>query len=107
MKLFAFSLLDQKVGTYGIPFFMPHLGQAVRACIDIGQDLDTTVGRHPSDFALVELGSFDDVSGMFEQSMPINHGTVLGMLPARSPGQAELFVPSRSNGVEPHSDERA
>lgn len=81
MILKAFGLLDMKVGAFGVPFFMAHVGQAIRAVTDLGQDANTTVGRHPADFALVELGTFDDASGALTACTPVNHGTVLGFLP--------------------------
>lgn len=115
MILKAFSLLDQKVGTFSPPFFMSHVGQAIRAVTDLGQDLNTTVGRHPSDFALCEVGTFDDNTGQFEAMIAIHHGTVLGFLPSRTPVFEDMTAESRQrvlealkpNGAVPHSSEGA
>lgn len=77
----AFALFDTKGQMFNVPFFMPQLGMAVRAIVDLGSDLNTTVGRHPGDFALFELGSFDDQSGQMIPCTPINHGLVSTFLP--------------------------
>lgn len=92
MILKAFALLDTKTGAFGTPFFMHHVAQAVRACIDLGGNLDTTVGRHPADYALVELGTFDDQTGVLQAIPPHNLGTVAGFLP-QPVQQAPLFMP--------------
>lgn len=79
----AFALYDTKAGMFHAPFFMPHMGQAIRAVIDLGTDLNTTVGRHPSDFALYDLGTFDDSTGVMSPTPPSNLGLVSGFLPAQ------------------------
>ena len=81
MILKAFCLLDMKAGAFATPFFMHHDAQAVRAVTELGQDLNTTVGRYPSDFALCWIGTFDDASGVLTPSGIINLGTV-GRFPA-------------------------
>lgn len=85
MKLKAFSLLDTKTGQFNAPFFMSHVGQAIRAIADLGQDKNTIVGRHPADFALMELGTFDDDTGHLVAVNPINHGLVVSFLPPPVP----------------------
>lgn len=87
MILIGFSLLDIKTGIFNTPFFMAHAGQAMRACMDLGQDPQTTVGRHPADFQLCQVGTFDDQTGMFSIGTPTPLGTVASFLPApRTPG---------------------
>lgn len=81
MILTAFCLLDTKTGMFNAPFFMAHPGQAIRACIDLGQDMGTTVGRHPADFTLCEIGLFDDQTGQLEPVPTRQIGTVVSFLP--------------------------
>lgn len=83
MILKAFCLLDMKAGAFAQPFFMHHDAQAVRAVTELGQDLNTTVGRYPSDFALCSIGTFDDSSGVLTPTGIINLGTVAGFLPSK------------------------
>lgn len=82
MQLKAFCLLDTKVQAFHAPFFMAHVGHAIRACSELAQDMSTTVGRHPADFMLFEVGTFDDQTGSLSASAtPINHGPVLAFIP--------------------------
>lgn len=90
MRLLGFSLYDTKTGTYSVPFFMNHQASAIRAVIDLASDLNTTVGRHPADYSLCQVGAFDDATGVFEAVQPVPLGSVVGFLPAPSP--APLFA---------------
>lgn len=63
MELLSFCLLDTKTGIHHPPFFVAHVGLAIRAIKDLGSDLNTSVGRHPADYQLVQLGTFDDNTG--------------------------------------------
>lgn len=107
MILRIFALYDLKSGSHGTPFFMHHVGEAVRACIDLGQNMDTTVGRHPADFALHELGQFDTDTGLVTGQQPLSHGSVVSFLP-RQP-QVGLFDAAPGgerlsrNGMEPNA----
>lgn len=84
MILKAFCLLDIKAGAFATPFFMHHDAQAIRAVTELGQDMSTTVGRYPSDFALMSIGTFDDASGVLTPTGIVNLGTVAGFLPAKA-----------------------
>lgn len=77
----AFALYDTKGGMFHVPFFFPHMGQAIRACVDLAGDLNTIVGRHPSDFALYEIGLYDDATGTLSATAPQNLGLVSSFLP--------------------------
>lgn len=107
MEIKVFSLLDTKTGIYNAPFFMAHIGLAVRAVAELAADLNTTVGRHPADFMLVDLGSFDDQTGAFRTSVPVSLGTAVSFLEHDRPRSAELpftitgsasETPTRVNG---------
>ena len=58
-----FGIFDEKAKAYKPPFFLPEEGQAVRAFGDAANNKELDVGRHPSDFSLWCLGTFDDNSG--------------------------------------------
>lgn len=111
MKLNAYSLLDMKAGAFAVPFFMHHDAQAIRAVIELGQDMSTTVGRYPSDFALCRVGGFDDQSGgLVPLPVPENLGTIAALLPAPR-AELPLFnkeslsqVVTRPNGQVPGFD---
>lgn len=63
MILKAFAIYDVKGEVYNTPFFFGANGQAIRAFKDLANDKQTTVGRHPGDFKLMVIGTFDDNSG--------------------------------------------
>lgn len=88
MIIKAFALYDTKGGMFHTPFFMHHIGMAIRACVDLASDMNTTVGRHPNDFALYEIGAYDDATGTMASMPPNNLGLVGSFLPERP---AHLF----------------
>jgi len=59
-----FSVYDCKSELYLNPFFMSTKGEALRAFGDIANDPQSQIGKHPCDFSLMEIGSFDDAKGM-------------------------------------------
>lgn len=63
MRLRAFCVFDVKSDTYSAPFWKQTVGQALRDFADLAQDRSTTVGRHPEDFKLVQVGEFEDTTG--------------------------------------------
>lgn len=71
MKLLVFSIYDAKTLVYSQPFYMTSRGAALRSFQELCEDTKTTINKHPSDFSLVEIGTFDDADGVFEN--PNNH----------------------------------
>lgn len=75
MLLRAFSILDVKSDSYSPPFFQGTVGLAIRTFSDLVNDRSTVPGRHPEDFKLVELGTFDDSTGqMLSHDAPVSLG---------------------------------
>lgn len=60
MILNIFSIYDSKAEAYMQPFFMKTKGEAVRAFSDLVRDPQSMVSKHPEDYVLFEIGSFDD-----------------------------------------------
>lgn len=81
MIITAFSLYDTKAGVFHTPFFMTSKGAAMRAVQDLASDMNTIVGRHPADFVLYQLGSFDDQAGQLMHTAPENLGPASSFLP--------------------------
>jgi hypothetical protein len=77
MILLAFSVLDEKATLYAHPFFCAAPGQAVRYFTDWARDKEGPIGKHPEDYKLYRIGSFDDQSGIFlpQNPEPIAYGT--------------------------------
>jgi hypothetical protein len=59
MILRAYSVRDKKLEIYLNPFFVEHVGQAVRAWDQYCKDPQSPVYKYPEDFCLMEIGSFD------------------------------------------------
>lgn len=65
MKLVMSCIHDVKGETYSQPWFTPTAAAAVRSFTDLVNDPQRghTIFTHPEDYALFEMGTFDDVSG--------------------------------------------
>lgn len=87
----AFALLDTKVGTFSVPFFVRHDAEAVRIAQGVASDPNTVPGRHPEDFLLMELGLFDDSTGKFESGLLTNHGVISSFIQRRPDPGSSLF----------------
>ena len=73
MRIHAFSLYDRKTLVYHNPFFAVTDGAATRIVADIVADPNTQPGRHPGDFVLYRLGTYDDALGLMLPETPIQH----------------------------------
>ncbi len=60
MKHKLFSIFDVKAQAYLPPFCLPERGMAIRVFGDCVNSSDHQFGKHPGDYTLFELGSFDD-----------------------------------------------
>lgn len=74
MIMKAFAIYDTKSLVYGMPFFMQSAGAAVRAFGDLASDVQSTICKHPKDFILYEIGSFDDSKATFVSTNPHSLG---------------------------------
>lgn len=100
----AYTLHDVKALTYSPPFYQTNHALAVRMCKDLVADINTTVGRHPADYKLYCVGTFDDATGKLEPLNIIEHVTdIISLVPA--PTQREFFGmdTTRANGADYHS----
>lgn len=67
----AFAVYDSKVLCYGVPFFSPTIPAALRSFSDACKDVNTNLNRHPGDYQLYEIGSFDDNTCILAGLLPI------------------------------------
>lgn len=63
MNLYAYTVYDRKALQYHAPFFAVADGAAVRSFMDLANDLQTNVGRHPGDYVLYRCGAYNDLNG--------------------------------------------
>lgn len=61
----VYSVLDMKLGAFSKPFFVATDAVAVRCFSDVALDFNTDIGKHPEDYCLYYLGSFDSEKGVF------------------------------------------
>ncbi len=66
MKLHAYTIYDVASGIYMRPFFSQADGLAIRGFTDISTDAEHEIGKHPEDYTLYRMGSFNDTTGKLE-----------------------------------------
>jgi len=69
-----FTVYDEKAEIFIPPFFVPTDGLAVRAFADCVNSADHQFGKHPHDYTLFFVGTFDDSDASFQ----IEHKKSLG-----------------------------
>lgn len=72
MLMYIYTVRDSAAQVFGRPFYLANPGVAVRVFTDQVNDPSdgqNDLFRHPDDFELFELGTFDDSSGIFEIHM--------------------------------------
>lgn len=81
--LIAYTLHDVKAVTYSPPFFTTNDMVAKRMVSDLVQDNNTSVGRHPSDYKLYKIGTFDEGNAaMTPLSIPEHVVDCVALVPA-------------------------
>ena len=61
----VFTVYDTKSQAYLQPFFLQTEGQAIRAIADCVNDPEHQFARHPGDYTLFALGTFNDEIAKF------------------------------------------
>lgn len=77
-----YTLHDVKALIYNPPFPAANHAVAKRMVTELASDLNTSVGRHPSDYKLYYLGNYDDSNGSFAILSVAEHvSDVVALLP--------------------------
>ena len=71
MLLKIVSVRDSAIDAFGRPIFVASTGQAVRSFGDEVNNAQGEMAKHPADYELYLLGSFDDSSGAFDTADPV------------------------------------
>jgi len=66
MKHRIFTVFDVKAQAYLPPFCLHERGLAIRAFADCVNSKDHQFGKHPGDYTLFEMGSFDDSKAVID-----------------------------------------
>lgn len=69
----VYSVYDVKALSYAPPFICAADGVAVRMFKELVDDSNSIVGRHPADFRLYCIATFDDQRGLLVGILPPEH----------------------------------
>jgi len=61
-----FAIYDSKAESFTNPVYLNSTGLAVRTFSDSVQDPESQFAKHPADYTLFELGTYDDNSAEFK-----------------------------------------
>lgn len=64
MRQLLFSVYDSKAKVYSNPFVAGQKGSALRSFQDVSKDKTHPIGKHPEDYALYQIGEWDDDKGI-------------------------------------------
>lgn len=85
MKTKMFAIYDGKCKAYRFPHENLHAGAAIRDFQDKAASKDNTIGLHPEDFTLYEVGEYDDSNGQLSAHKNlVNLGTALSLKPSQA-----------------------
>ncbi|WNK12678.1 MAG: nonstructural protein [Microvirus sp.] len=90
MKLKVYSVHDKAVNAYMQPFYCRSKGEAIRSFTEACSDGKSNFCKYPLDYLLVELGEFDDSSGLFESREPMRIVSATEVRP-----DDEVFTPEK------------
>lgn len=98
MNWVMFSVLDKPARVFIRPWCVRHEAEAIRSFYETAVDSAHQFAKHPEDFVLYELGTFDDGSGLVhpiggEVRRVCSAAELLGRVEARGAGgeQRSLF----------------
>lgn len=80
MKLRMFSLKDVKADVFGSPFVFAKVELAKRMVRDLARDSNSMLSRHPEDFHLYEIGSWEDTTGVVAGESLVSHGSAFSLM---------------------------
>lgn len=89
MKLNVYSVFDSKLATFGRPWYELTDASAIRVFSDAvndGSNPQNQWYKHPEDFSLYCLGSFDDESGSLEKQLPLSLVTASAIFDVKKNG---------------------
>lgn len=90
MKYAMFTIHDSKAQAYITPWFLPEVGQAVRAFGDCVNSDTHQFGLHPEDYTLFEIGEYDDSNGECTPTQKLSIANGMDVLKPKT--QPDLFT---------------
>lgn len=86
-EVFAFSVYDDKAAVFQPPFFFPNKAVAIRNFGDALRNPELILSKHPGDFKLFCVGTFDEATGEFVARKPEFLVTAVDCLPTGKEGK--------------------
>lgn len=71
MNVNVYAVRDLKISAYNHPFYSQTHGSAIRAFADHCKDPQSMPHKHPEDFVLYYIGSFDDTDAKLTSCEPV------------------------------------
>ena len=93
MILKVFTVYDSKAEAYYQPHYNSATGAAIRNFTDAVNNSETTFSKHPEDYTLFEIGTFDDGKGtvtMHHAHVSLCVGNEVAVLNLTNPMYADL-----------------
>lgn len=70
----VYAVYDMKMKLFLAPFVTRNSAVATRMFADSVNGENNVVAKHPEDFALYQIGEFDEESGLLVSTQPVNLG---------------------------------
>lgn len=77
MNLNIYAIRDNQVAAFSQPFYSQTNGSALRAFSDHVNENGTPANKHPQDFDLYQLGTYDDQTGAITSMTPVRIGSAI------------------------------
>lgn len=102
MKVKCYAVLDAKISDFHLAIFDIEDAGAIRQFSDAVNDNKTKWNRHPEDYSLWFVGTFDTSKGMMAGDIPVNlvNATACMSLKNNVP-QLDLFGKNNDEAKEP------
>lgn len=94
----CYSIFDRKSLVFHAPWFQPTDGAATRVLEDLVNDNTTSIGKHPSDYVLFFVGTYDDQKGAMAPVSPLVH-IMDAIALVRGTLQPDMFQQPAGNGL--------
>ena len=76
MTYYTFSIYDTKAQYYHLPYNLKNEAVAIRQFGDMVNDKETTINKHPEDYTLFKIGTWDDQNAKYSlEKTPKSLGT--------------------------------
>lgn len=73
MKMIMYSIYDSAVECFARPMFVNTQAQIMRMLKDEMENADSSLAKHPYDYALFRVGEFNDSDGIVTPLLPAQH----------------------------------